>query len=121
MNRRAWWTALLAACGVAKAQTDSVRDFEPMTTCASCIIVNGREVPVSPNGKRKPVNNECPVCGTMAKPFKRPEDTQCLRPGFQFDESTGLATTACFDPVFTTTNRVTCEWCKCVFEQSEEV
>ena len=60
MNRRTWWTALLAACGVAKAQGASSWTIKR-------IVVR--------NGKPKPRNGECPVCGTMMpEQFKLPKN-----------------------------------------------
>lgn len=120
MNRRKWWTALLAACGVAKAQTIVWGSTRP-EDCDRLLTKGNWDT-----AKTRPRNNECPVCGTMAKPYKRPLETEvfgadtCL-----VREGASMANLICSRaqavPYGPTTNRVTCEWCKCVFEQSEEV
>lgn len=62
---------------------------------------------VSLDGRRQ--NNECPICGTMADPFKRP-----LGVVFQ-------AGAAVFDaPYGPTQNIARCRQCNCAFWQDEE-
>ena len=59
MKRRSWWMALFAPQAVAQGLT-APSDIGPSRACT---------IPRSWCGKAKP--NECPVCGTMAKPYVR--------------------------------------------------
>lgn len=96
MNRRTWWTALMAALGIAQAQ-----QFIGMPTQQDRL----------PNGQwvyRPPKPNQCPVCGTVAKPLSFPL------------EPSGVYTMISRGADGRHTSLTRCQWCNCAFWQDEE-
>ena len=76
MKRSAFLASLLGVLGIGQAQ--QWKEREPDGTHCLSLDTDGtggnlRSVPCGNIGKRKPaLNNQCPVCGTMAKSWKRP-------------------------------------------------
>ena len=96
MERR-WLLGLLPAAAAAQVTQDEIRVWLskfPQTT-----------VPPSAGGYPKPANGECPVCHTMAPPFKPIE--------------IGVNAVT-WEPMHLTHDRVECAHCRCVFGMDAE-
>jgi hypothetical protein len=71
MKRRNWWMALFAPQLVGQEQSTVMTQAEEYL--ASFDNVMGQSI----RRRLKPANNQCPVCGTMAKPFTVPKAEKC--------------------------------------------
>lgn len=93
MKRRGIIATLFGLAGVARAQQATGELFDRTGTAPlndhACNAVPGEQC------KPKPKNNECPVCGTMAEPYKQ-------------------------GPYMPNSQRIDCAYCNATFKQFAE-
>lgn len=116
MNRRNWWQSLLALFGgMAQAQRTGIATAAPESS-----------VKLKGEWKSKPANGQCPVCGTMAAPYKRSDtlkDRQASSACAPATITNGTTFAVCGSWTIDDIPRkkeVTCSHCRVKFEQDAE-
>lgn len=94
-----------------------------LTFLASMISLEVPKAQVPLGASRKPINNQCPVCGTMAEAYNRPRGTLMVPCDPPAPEGSNIACTSPVssgEPYGAVVNLVRCKCCNVAFWQDGE-
>lgn len=118
MKRRVWWLALFAPQAVPQQRPLKLDENTVVSERAPVIAF------LDPKnngflGKTTLINNQCPVCGTMASPYKWQPENFC-GDSIGIDEF-GRAHSLCERPAKVIPHLTRCEHCNAAFWQDDGV